>query len=130
VRSLYVPDSLGSTVALLDNTQTQTDTFSYWPYSEVNTRTGTTPTPFQFGGIRHCTLVMHQHCEAICASFGGVKQCCETYEATISRPGEPPTLVITLHTCSCNGHGVVIPYQPSTGIAKAGRSIATGGTYA
>ena len=30
----YVPDPLGSTVALLDNTQTQTDTFSYWPYGE------------------------------------------------------------------------------------------------
>ena len=30
VRSLYVPDPLGSTVALLDNTQTKTDTFEYW----------------------------------------------------------------------------------------------------
>lgn len=50
VRSLYVPDPLGSTVALLDNTQTQTDTFSYWPYGEVNNRTGTNPTPFQFLG--------------------------------------------------------------------------------
>lgn len=29
VRSLYVPDPLGSTRALLDNTQAQTDTFSY-----------------------------------------------------------------------------------------------------
>ena len=28
----YVPDPLGSTVALLDNTQAQTDTFAYWPY--------------------------------------------------------------------------------------------------
>jgi len=50
VRSLYVPDPLGSTVALLDNTQAQTDTFSYWPYGENNVRTGTTPTPFQFVG--------------------------------------------------------------------------------
>src|SRR2546423_15053394 len=48
----YVPDPLGSTVALLDNTQTQTDTFSYWPYGEERTRTGTTPTPFRFGGAR------------------------------------------------------------------------------
>ena len=46
----YVPDPLGSTVALLDNTQAQTDTFSYWPYGESQTRTGTTPTPFQFVG--------------------------------------------------------------------------------
>ena len=50
VRRLYVPDPLGSTVALVDNTQTQTDTFGYWPYGENNGRTGTTPTPFQFVG--------------------------------------------------------------------------------
>src|SRR6476660_2701900 len=49
-RRLYVPDPLGSTVALLDNTQTQTDTFSYWPYGEERPRTGTTPTPFRFVG--------------------------------------------------------------------------------
>jgi hypothetical protein len=47
-RRLYVPDPLGSTVALLDNTQTQTDTFTYWPYGAVRTRTGTTATPFQY----------------------------------------------------------------------------------
>ena len=50
VRSLYVPDPLGSTVALLDNTQAPTDTFSYWPYGENDGRTGTSPTPFQFVG--------------------------------------------------------------------------------
>ena len=50
VRSLYVPDPLGSTVALLDNTQTKTDTFEYWPYGEVRTRTGAIATPFQFVG--------------------------------------------------------------------------------
>src|SRR5437764_8724998 len=50
VERSYVPDPLGSTVALLDNTQTQTDTFTYWPYGEVRTRTGTTATPFQFVG--------------------------------------------------------------------------------
>src|SRR5437899_3048541 len=49
VRRLYVPDPLGSTVALLDNTQTKTDTFDYWPYGEESARTGTTPTPFRFG---------------------------------------------------------------------------------
>ena len=52
VRSLYVPDPLGSTVALLTNTQTPTDTFSYWPYGEERTRTGTTSTPFRFLGSR------------------------------------------------------------------------------
>src|SRR5437763_6382912 len=50
VKRDYVPDPLGSTVALLDNTQAQTDTFTYWPYGEVKTRTGTTDTPFQFVG--------------------------------------------------------------------------------
>ncbi|MFN8139550.1 MAG: RHS repeat-associated core domain-containing protein [Fimbriimonadales bacterium] len=50
VRRSYVPDPLGSTIALLDNTQTKTDTFSYWPYGEVQSRTGTTATPFQFVG--------------------------------------------------------------------------------
>src|SRR6476646_1817078 len=50
VRSLYVPDALGSTVALLDNTQTKTDTFEYWPYGETRTRTGTNPTRLQYVG--------------------------------------------------------------------------------
>ena len=50
VRRTYLPDPLGSTVALLDNTQAQTDTFSYWPYGEVSARTGTTATPFQHVG--------------------------------------------------------------------------------
>ncbi|MCW3097626.1 MAG: repeat-associated core domain protein [Chthonomonadaceae bacterium] len=48
----YVPDPLGSAVALLDNTQTQTDTFSYWPYGEVRARTGIVPTPFRFIGTQ------------------------------------------------------------------------------
>jgi len=52
----YLPDSLGSTVALLDLNQNLTDTFAYWPYGEVQTRTGTNPTPFQFCG----TLGYHQ----------------------------------------------------------------------
>ena len=48
----YVPDPLGSTVALLDNTQTITDTFSYFPSGTVASRTGTTSTPFQFVGTK------------------------------------------------------------------------------
>ena len=35
VKRTYVPDSLGSTLALLDNIQTKTDTWSFWPYGEV-----------------------------------------------------------------------------------------------
>src|SRR5579864_3281951 len=50
VRKQYAPDPLGSTVALLDSSQAITDTFSYWPYGEERTRTGSTPTPFRFVG--------------------------------------------------------------------------------
>ena len=50
VRRQYVPDPLGSTIALLDGSQSQTDTFTYWPYGEEKSRTGTTPTPFRFVG--------------------------------------------------------------------------------
>jgi RHS repeat-associated protein len=50
VRRQYVPDPLGSTVALLDNAQAKTDTFQYWPYGEEAARTGTTPTPLRFVG--------------------------------------------------------------------------------
>lgn len=48
----HVPDPLGSTEALLDSSQTKTDTFTYWPYGEVKTRTGTNTTPFQYVGTR------------------------------------------------------------------------------
>lgn len=46
----YVADPLGSTVALLDGSQTKSDTFNYWPYGEVQARSGSTPTAFQFVG--------------------------------------------------------------------------------
>ena len=52
IRSLYVPDPLGSTIALFNASQTKTDTWVYWPYGEVKTRTGTTPTPFQDYGAK------------------------------------------------------------------------------
>ena len=50
VRKLYIPDALGNTVALMDSTGTLTDTFSYFPSGTVASRTGTTPTPFQWVG--------------------------------------------------------------------------------
>lgn len=46
----YVPDPLGSTVALLDSTQTKTDTFDYWPYGEESARSGVTQTRLTFLG--------------------------------------------------------------------------------
>jgi RHS repeat-associated protein len=51
VKRDYVPDPLGSTVALLDSSQAKTDTFEYWPYGESAGRTGTTATPFQYIGV-------------------------------------------------------------------------------
>ena len=50
VKRDYLPDTQGNTIGLIDSTQTITDTFSYFPYGEVATRTGTTATPFQFLG--------------------------------------------------------------------------------
>lgn len=50
VSRAYAPESLGSTVALYDESGNITDTWEYWPYGEVRTRTGTTPTPFQYVG--------------------------------------------------------------------------------
>lgn len=52
VRRFYSADPLGSTRALYDNTQTKTDTFTYFPTGEVASRTGTTPTPFQYVGTQ------------------------------------------------------------------------------
>ena len=46
----YLPDPLGSVVALLDSSQARTDEVAYWPYGEERSRTGTTPTPFRFVG--------------------------------------------------------------------------------
>src|SRR5438034_11255036 len=51
VKRDYLSDSLGSTMALVDSTQTKTDTFTYWPYGQERTRTGTTVTPFRYGGV-------------------------------------------------------------------------------
>ncbi|MBX7136059.1 MAG: hypothetical protein K1X67_25600 [Fimbriimonadaceae bacterium] len=50
VRHLLVSDAQGSTVALMGSSSTITDTFEYWPYGEVRTRTGSTTMPFQYIG--------------------------------------------------------------------------------
>src|SRR5579862_6876084 len=46
----YVPDPLGSTVALLDGSQNQTDKWTYWPYGETVRLLGSNPTKFLFVG--------------------------------------------------------------------------------
>ncbi len=49
-RKFYLPDALGSTRALVNDSQTKTDTFTYWPYGEIEDRTGNTVTPFRWLG--------------------------------------------------------------------------------
>jgi RHS repeat-associated protein len=51
VEADYVPDTLGSTAALVDNTQTITVRWEYWPYGEVSKRTGASLTRFTFVGM-------------------------------------------------------------------------------
>lgn len=48
----YVPDPLGSTRALLDGSQSQTDTWDYWPYGEEESSTGDSSTPFTYVGTK------------------------------------------------------------------------------
>ena len=50
VISDYLPDALGSTIALTNDLQQQTDTFVYWPYGETRAHTGSNPTPYTFCG--------------------------------------------------------------------------------
>src|SRR6059058_5585152 len=47
---LCVPDAIGNTAALVDNTQTITDTFTYWPYGEESGGSGPRDTQMRFGG--------------------------------------------------------------------------------
>ncbi|MHB8637346.1 MAG: RHS repeat domain-containing protein [Fimbriimonadaceae bacterium] len=46
----YVPDNLGSTVALIDDAGNVTDTYDYWPYGEERVHVGTSTTPLTFLG--------------------------------------------------------------------------------
>jgi RHS repeat-associated protein len=50
VESDYIPDPLGSTAALIGASQTITDTFSWWPFGEQRSHTGSSVTPFGYGG--------------------------------------------------------------------------------
>jgi len=50
VEAFYAPDTLGSTVALLDSAGTVTDTYSYQPYGEIVSHIGSSVTPFTFIG--------------------------------------------------------------------------------
>ena len=50
VPSDYIPDALGSTIALLSDTHQITDSWTYWPNGQVRTHTGSSTTPFTFCG--------------------------------------------------------------------------------
>ena len=50
VESDYIPDPQGSTAALTNSSQTITDTFTWWPYGEERTHTGSSLTPFGYLG--------------------------------------------------------------------------------
>jgi len=51
VVSVYVPDTLGNTIGLINSAGTLTDRWTYWPFGETNARTGTNATPLTFLGI-------------------------------------------------------------------------------
>jgi hypothetical protein len=75
--SYYVPDTLGSTVALTDTSGAITDTWTYWPYGEIQSRTGTTATPFTFVGVLGyfqdlLNSVAYVSCKAPKTSFGAL----------------------------------------------------------
>jgi RHS repeat-associated protein len=50
VVSDYIPDSLGSTSKIVNLSMTVTDRFVYWPYGELQSHVGSSPTSFTFGG--------------------------------------------------------------------------------
>jgi RHS repeat-associated protein len=46
----YMPDPLGSTAALLDSSQSQTDTWEYWPYGDEESHSGASVSGFTWLG--------------------------------------------------------------------------------
>ncbi len=54
VRHFHAHDAQGNTIALYDDAGAKTDTYTYWPYGAVRTRTGTTVNPYQYSGAWGC----------------------------------------------------------------------------
>ena len=50
VESTYMRDQLGNTVGLMEMNGHQTDSWTYWPFGEVRTHTGSSTTPLTFLG--------------------------------------------------------------------------------
>ena len=46
----YIADPLGNTAALVDTTGAVTDSYTFWPYGEIQSHTGSSTTPFTFVG--------------------------------------------------------------------------------
>ncbi len=46
----YVPDTLGSVIQTTNASGTQTSSATYWPYGEINTSSGSNPSPWKFVG--------------------------------------------------------------------------------
>ncbi len=46
----YVPDTLGSVIQTTDSSGGQTSSATYWPYGEINTSSGSNPSPWKFVG--------------------------------------------------------------------------------
>jgi RHS repeat-associated protein len=51
VESLYVPDTLGSVVEVRNSSGAKVYSAEYWPYGEVQTESGTNPSPWGYVGI-------------------------------------------------------------------------------
>jgi RHS repeat-associated protein len=61
VRRDYLPDPLGNTIALLDTDHAVTDTWSYWPYGEVQAHSGPSTTALTFlGTLGYCVDFLNQ----------------------------------------------------------------------
>ena len=54
VERLYMGDTNGNSIGLMDASGNVTDTFTYWPFGELQSHVGTSETPFMFGGILGC----------------------------------------------------------------------------
>ena len=50
VESDYIPDPIGSTVALMNTSGVNTDTFTYWPYGELRSHIGSSISSLRYGG--------------------------------------------------------------------------------
>jgi len=75
VERYYMSDTNGNTIGLMDTSGNVTDTFTYWPYGELQSHVGTSETPFMFGGILGCYT----------DSWGGIYMRAREFRPTLAR---------------------------------------------